>query len=215
MENENLSALAKLGANLGLELVSGVVGGLIGYWLGHRRFVSEQWWQNRADVYRRALDSLITLEDSFKTLQASLESAKFIPQFAGWVTSFDEANQKFDEARHALARMIAQQQFYLSPPALVLLNLPQLESIPMMPARCQDRDDEFRQDIDRELQSVALDLDVLKFVRDRFILRARKDLGVASCWERLRLRWAAVQTLRWKVRLWWHSRPSDATEAIQ
>jgi len=54
-------------------LFIGAVGGLLAYWIAHRKFVSQRWWDKRFDLYIKAIEILEKIEHSLAIFEWALE----------------------------------------------------------------------------------------------------------------------------------------------
>jgi len=55
-------------------LFIGAVGGLLAYWVAHRKFVLQRWWDKKFDLYIKAIEILEKLEHSLAIYEWALES---------------------------------------------------------------------------------------------------------------------------------------------
>ena len=60
------------------KILLGAIGGLIAYWMAHRKFVSQRWWDKRFDLYSEVFDILKQIEHSLAIFEWAVANGQNI-----------------------------------------------------------------------------------------------------------------------------------------
>jgi hypothetical protein len=135
------------------------------YWLSHRRFIRERWWDRKADAYSRIIGSLVSYLlslDQWIPLEADPLLHEVFEEKEG-----PEIRQKYREARAQVWRAATEEDYIVSKKAAdALLKLFKLDSEPQ--SKLLDV-------LQKEQKSAR---NCLTTIRDE----ARRDLGVDRKW---------------------------------